>query len=704
LSAQLGELKLAMNTGDSLSGTITADVTHLAKKPVTAFRANLQAKLVTLLKPFLAFDPGPLTASVQAEGRHEGDLLHLAKAAATVNREGGALLAAVDLLQPIRADLKASTFAAADPAAVAARVRLGAVPLAWAEPYVAKSKLSGSFVGATLEVTMRSLEDLTLATTEPILLREITAALDGKALVQSLDVSASLSATKRKDVIAYDLRRLEIKQGATALVVLNATGQLKPGAKLAAAAKGTLETDAGALVRQPALASLTNLSRGRVTAAFDVASDDSSQAKIVLSAKSLAAKPDPRDLGDIDLSLSANLKADGSGTVSAPLTVSVGGRKSDLQFEGSFGQAADKTTAVFTGKLSSTNLVVDDLQALAGLAPSSAPGSTAAPAPAPGGRPGPTPAPAARPGAAPAPTRDTKPFWHGVNGRADVDLKRVLYGKDYTIRAIKGAASITNSRLALDNLEGNFRDKPFKLASTITFTPAQPLPYALTGLVDVSGVEVGELLRASNPKEKPMLETTVKVAAKLIGSGATLPALLERTYGTFDVSGSKGVLRALGRKGETVSTASTLLGLAGAVAGSSNTMALGRLGQELEEMQFDTFTLKVERDAALNMKFTAIEFLSPNKRLTGTGGVTYAEGKAYDQWPFQLEFKLAGKDFMAQLLNEARALSGAQDDKGYYPMAVAFPVSGTAAAVNNGLWKILAGTAARAGLESFLRR
>ena len=37
-------------------------------------------------------------------------------------------------------------------------------------------------------------------------------------------------------------------------------------------------------------------------------------------------------------------------------------------------------------------------------------------------------------------------------------------------------------------------------------------------------------------------------------------------------------------------------------------------------------------------------------------------------------------------------------------LPAATTVSGTAAKVNNGLWKILAGTAARAGLEGFLRR
>ncbi len=704
LTAELSDLQLAIAGGDSLTGTLNAEVTQLTTKPATAFRATLQAKLPTLLRPFLQFDPGPLGAAVEIAGRHEADSVQVAKASVTVTREGGALLAAIEAPQAIRADLKAATFAAANPAATAARLRLGEIPLAWAEPYVARSKLSGTLAGATVEVTMRAPEDLALSTTAPVVLRGVTAALDGKPQVQGLDLSLDLAASKKQDRLGYDVRSLEVKQGATRLARVGVTGEAVLGPKLTATAKGSLEVDAPTLLAQPALAEFATLAQGRLATAFEGSLGDTSQVKAVVTAKNLVAKAGNRALGDVDFSLTATLKPDGGGSVVLPLTVTNAGRKSDLALDGSFGKAADQTTWVFNGKAASANLVVDDLQALAVLAPAK-PAEAARPAATPAPRPS-APAPS-RPGpavAGGAPARDAAPFWQGVTGRAELDLKRVLYGTDYTIRGIRGLATITPTRLALDNLEGSFRDRPFKLGATVNFAVAQPQPYTLAGLVDVTGVEIGELLRAASPQEKPMLESTVRVAAKLTGSGGTLAGLLERTYGTFDVSGGKGVLRALGRKGETVGTASALLGLAGAIAGSANTVALGRLGQELEEMQFDTFALKVERDAALNLKFSTIEFLSPNKRLVGTGSMNYVAGAPYDQWPFQFEFRLAGKDFMAQLLNEARVLSGQQDEKGYYPMAVTFPVSGTANKVSNGLWKILAGTAARAGLEGLLRR
>ncbi|MFM8334638.1 MAG: hypothetical protein ACKODK_03685 [Opitutaceae bacterium] len=707
LTARLADLKLSMTTGDSLSGEASADVTGLGAKPAVRFAAKLQSKLVTLAKPFLAFDPGPLTVDLQTEGRHEADTLHLTQAKAAINRDGERLLSAIELLQGLRMETNSGAISTDKADAPAIRVRVGAVPLAWAEPYVAGSKITGEFAGTALEVTLRSKEDVALRTTEPVALRGVGASLDGKALVQGADLTAALSAHLRQSVLFYDISTLEVRQGETPLLNLKATGELKTAAKPPAlSAKGKLEADAGALLRQPALAGLANLGRGRVAATFEVAADKNISATAVVSARALATRTAPRELGDVDLSLTAALKETGEGSLKAPLTVTAGGRKSDLLLDGSFGRAADKKTLTFNGRLTSANLVVDDLQAFSALAPA---GETA-PASGPN-RPAATPAPGGRnapaapvPGKPAGPARDTKPFWSGVAGRAEVDLKRVLYGKDYTIRAIKGAATITESRLSLDGLEGSFRDKPFKLATAITFNAVQPQPYSLTGLVDVTGIDVGELLRAAAPQEKPMLETTVKVAAKLAGNGTDVGNLLERTYGSFEVTGSKGVLRALGRKGETVSTATALIGLAGALAGGGQRVAaaaggVSQLGRELEEMKFDGLTVKVERDAALNLNVNTIEFLSPTTRLTGKGRVTHVAGKGFEQWPLQFEFRLAGKGYLQQLLNEARVLSGQQDDKGYAVMGDAFTVGGTASGVTTNLWQIIA----RAGLGGLLR-
>ncbi|HUR57282.1 MAG TPA: hypothetical protein VM029_06210, partial [Opitutaceae bacterium] len=367
--AELADLKFSMPAGDAISGSVSADVTDLARTPAIAFTTQLQAKLVAAHKPYLPVDTGPLSITSHVQGRMAGDILQLAKLAATVNRDGGAMLAVVDLQQPITANLKAGTFTVPKPDATVARAKLGQVPLAWAEPFVAKSKFAGALAGATLDFSCRSVDDLTVNTFEPVLLRGIGATLDGKPMLQSVDVSANLTATKRKDVVAYEVRRLELKQGEMLLAGLAATGEANLGKKLTLAAKGNLEADAAALMNQPVLASFATLSRGKITTAFEVNLADAIQAKAVLAARGLVAKQNNQPLGDLEVSLNANLKADGSGTLVAPLTLTNGNRRSDIALDGVFGKTADQKSFLFNGKIASSQLFVDDFQPLAGVAP-----------------------------------------------------------------------------------------------------------------------------------------------------------------------------------------------------------------------------------------------------------------------------------------------------------------------------------------------
>ncbi|MBI5690361.1 MAG: hypothetical protein HZC55_09700 [Verrucomicrobia bacterium] len=706
LRAQLSDLQLAMATGDSISGTVNADVSNLGTKPATAFTARLQANLATLHKPFLAFDPGALAATVEAEGRHEGNTLQLAKAAATVQGPDRALLAAVELLQALRVELKAGTITPASPTTPAARVRLGEIPLAWAQPYVAQSKLGGSLAGLNLEVSLRSLEDLTATTVDPLQVRNISASIAGQPLLQAVDLSAAFSATKRKDVVAYELRRLEVKQGTSTLLSTSATGEARLGGTTQVSAKGSLEADVAGLMAQPALTPYATLNRGKLTTAFEAAIGDTTQAKATLAAKDLVAKQDNRPLGEIEASITASLKADGSGSGKASLVVTNSGRKSDALFEGTVGKASDKTTVLFTGKLASANLIVDDLQALAALAPASQPAKPAPTSPSSTTvvrAPRPATAPAGGPNAVAGAKRDTQPFWKGANGKVEVDLKRIIYGKDYTISNVRGTAVITDQKLSLDGLEGRFKDNPFKLAGGVTYAAQLPQPYALAASADVQNFDVGEFLRATNPNEKPALETKATLSARLNGNGGTAADLAKNAFGKFEVTGTKGVMNLLARKGQASAVANLAsIGLAvlGASRGSDTTVAIAELTRMLDRVEFDNLKLQIERGADLAFKLSSVEVMSPVLRLTGTGGVASKSTEDLQNAPMNIVLQLGAKGELAQVLNRVGQLVNKQDEKGYYLMSRTFNIGGTPGKPDNSaLWKLLL----EAGIGAFAR-
>lgn len=687
ITAELGDLMVSMPDGDSASGKITADITNVDTTPKIAFTTELKATLINALKPYLPAPMGTLTLVSSSAGQLEGDILQITRATTTVTRDQGVLLSSLELQQAVRADLKATTFTVPNPTATAVRMQLGEIPLAWAESFVEKSKLGGVLGGGVFEISMRSADDLTVTTVEPVTLRGVSATIDGQALAQNLDLSANLTATKRGETVVYDVRRIEVKQGETTLAGLNAAGQATLGAKMTVSAKGSLEANVAALMTQPALAEFATLSRGQVTANFEATMAETTQAKATLSARNLVAKQENRSLGDLEITLDAAMKADGSGSVVMPLTLTNAQRKSDLNVTATFGKAANRETFLFAGKVVSAQLVVDDFEPLAALAPASDPKK---------------PAPTTKPG------RDEKPFWTGVNGKLDLDLKRVVYGKDYVISNVLGGATITDNRLALNGLEGRVNENPIKLAAAVDFASQKPQPYALVGTANVTNLRVGEFLRAANPNEKPAIETAVTVVADLKGNGTNITDLAKNVYGRFDVTGSDGVLRALGRKGQVATGLSAALGIAGALTGSATTSAIGELTATFAELKFDSFKMQVERGADLALKLTSIEFKSPLMRTTGSGTLANRPGVAMQDQPMQIQLQFGAKGGLEHLLGRANALGEQADPEGYRLMQRNFTVGGTPSNPDSSaLWSILLREAATRGapaLQDLLNR
>jgi hypothetical protein len=712
LRASLNELAVTAATGDTVTGHFTADITHLTQAPTIAFTTDTQARFVALLKPYLKADVGPMTIATKSQGSITGQRLHFTSSDTRVLREGNQLIASIELAQPLTVDLQSNAITSDKPGAETLRLTLGSVPLAWAEGLVPDSKFGGQITGGVVSITVRAIDDLTANTTQPILLRGVTIAKAMQPQVQNVDIAADFVATKAGQSLKYEVRRLDGRQGDATLFALSVKGTATLGAKPAITAQGTVAADLGALVQQPALASSASLARGNLDGTFQANVADTIQANGRLTARNLVAKQNNQPLGEAELTLTAAVQPDGSSVLKVPFTLTNGSRRSDLLIDGRLGRAGN--TVTFNGSVTSNLLVVDDLKPLAALAPSSAstPSAVNAPPTVPVVSSKGAPPPPAASGSVPdgntqstTGARDARPFWAAFGGKVDLDLKRITYGADYVVSAVHGSADVTPAQLALTSLEGNFKDQPFKVAATIVFDDKLAQPYTLTGTADVQNFDIGAVLQAANPNQKPQLETKVTVDAKLNGKGSTLGNLAQNTYGTFDVNGSKGVLRALGNKtGTAINRGSTALGIIGAVTGHDTATAVAELTQKLAELPFDQVTMHVERGADLNLKVSRIEFLSPDTRVVGTGEIRNQPGVAIQNQPMQFNVQLSGKEGMAFLLNRLKVLNGRQDEQGYYVMEKTFTIGGTPANADaSDLYKYLASLGIRMGSEGLLK-
>jgi hypothetical protein len=282
-----------------------------------------------------------------------------------------------------------------------------------------------------------------------------------------------------------------------------------------------------------------------------------------------------------------------------------------------------------------------------------------------------------------------------------VDIKRLLYGKDYVINGVRGTAVITDTKLSLDGLEGRFKENPFKIAGGLTFAAQQPKPYSLNASADVQNLDIGEILQAANPNEKPALETKATLTARLNGSGGNVLDLGKNAFGKFELTGSQGVMRYLARKGQAgaaVNIASFGLAVLGAARGSDTTVAIAELARALNEVNFDSVKVQIERAADLSFKLTSLEFISPVLRLTGSGSVASKQLEDVQNAPMDITLELGAKGELGYLLQRVNMLSANKDPKGYQLMSRNFTIGGTPAKPDSSsLWKIL-GEAAIGGL------
>jgi hypothetical protein len=725
--ASLDKLSISTPDGDTVSGSLGADVAMPAAgstaKPVTSFTAELKGKLVTLVKPYLPPEVGPLTLAVSAKGKHDGASVQLAALSTKIDREGGVLLGSVEALQPLTIDLAKLQPSVPNATAPALRVKWGTIPLAWAQSYVEKSKLSGDLTAGAIEVAMLGVDALSVRALEPIALRGMNVAMDGQEFLRGADFSTDLSATWKGGAVTADMKRLELRQGAKSVLTASFAIEATPGKKpetawstgLQAKGRGQLDADFSVLAEQPALAAQLPLTKGTVSIKFDGTKAGGTQGKASVSIKNLVGRQGTAPLGSMEITAEANLDATNSGTIRNQLVVTKDNRRSDLLLDGKVGFKPGEKS--FDGKITSEQIFVDDMQAFAVLA-EPAPGSpaaTAATAPAPAPRPAASATPASRPGtttaatARPAvPKKDTEAVWNGFAGHVELNAKSIKQGTTVTVKDLHGVVTIAHDRLAADGLSFELNGNSFKASSIITFEAKQERPYSLVGFFDVPKFDVGEYFRRADPSQPPMAETIITIASKFNGTAATLPEFADRVMGQFDLKGSKGVLRALNKQVAKVDTGakivSGLAGLAGAflknekdqalankVAG--NAAGLAELAEKLKDMPFDSIAIQADRGADAAIVIRHVEILSPELRLTANGRVDTKPGVEIAESPLSLQAQLAGKGTIAVALDKVGMLAGKKDDKDYYLTHTPFTMGGTVGKTTNNFWTIVGNSA-----------
>ncbi len=370
----------------------------------------------------------------------------------------------------------------------------------------------------------------------------------------------------------------------------------------------------------------------------------------------------------------ARQEADGRGRAAVPLTLEMGGRRSELKLEGDWSLAGAAKEA--TARVSGNTVHLRDLAGFAALLPQ---------AEAPAAAPTETAATKSKPAAA-AP-KDAQAFWSAFTGRATIDVQRLVLESE-EITGLQASVVCDPQKLALERFAARARNASLEASLGVTFDAARAAPYSLEGSCAFPGFDLGAWMRAANPGEEPAIETVLDVNAKLAGQGTNLDTLLAGLRGEFVLQGGPGVLRIKDRRVETASALGGLvLGLLSRDKQQKPAVVAGsQLLEELREFRFERIDVSLLRAEDLNLQFRTIDVRSAEKRLSGSGTARHVARGSIADYPLQLELRLGGKENFGVLLDKAGLLGGAKDEFGYLTMREAFSVTGTVGEPN---WKAM---------------
>jgi hypothetical protein len=270
--------------------------------------------------------------------------------------------------------------------------------------------------------------------------------------------------------------------------------------------------------------------------------------------------------------------------------------------------------------------------------------------------------------------RDTRPVWgERVTGRARLDIGQVQLPR-YAVRNIRGTVEVDPSRFALTTAEAELLGSVLAMTGGLDFDAAADRPYELSFETSFTDLDLGALFRAVDPEAPPTLEGVFEVRSEASGRGRNLADLGLGSLGSVRLTGRDGVFRGLaGQFGLAQSGA----GVIGFLTFSKQLKAVSRLLGELEELEFDTFSLELARETPRRFAISELKVVSPLAVIDGSGGVEVEPGEPLATSSLDASFDMATRGDLTILFDGLGLLGDGEDERGYRPLTRPVTVGGT---------------------------
>lgn len=269
--------------------------------------------------------------------------------------------------------------------------------------------------------------------------------------------------------------------------------------------------------------------------------------------------------------------------------------------------------------------------------------------------------------------RGSGPFWEGLRGYFDLDMRVVRFAP-YQIENLRGRLDVSDRSLALSQLSGEMFAGRFGGKLRIDYDPKNPVgDHTLDGSFEVERLDSAKALQTAFPKEKSSLGALIDLHSTVHSLGNAPQELLDRAEGKFEVEGKQGVVRLHVPKQDALATAAVF---GGTILLSPELRALGRLLKKLSELPIDRLRIAGQRTTDGEIDLTEFRMESPEVRLVAHGRIPAAEEEPLLKRPLELSVDLGAKDDVAVILRGMRLVKWRAGPDGYRQLKREFKLGG----------------------------
>lgn len=560
-------------------------------------------------------------------------------------------------------------------------INLQNFPIALVEPFIPESlnfkadKLTGfTKIERSHKRIMnnKEVEGLSFKMDEPINLTHVYFSAGDQAYLSGVHLSFFAEGFLSEDYIEAKWQDLLIAQTSlTKLPIISSTGTIKVLDENVQFIELEADVDLPQLLAQPSINQKSNLNTGLLRIYAQTSPQESRAFKANLQLKNIELIRPAKHIDTITMACQGTISKDNTIEFMSPLSINGPSGTSDLKISGLVKQLESNKS--FDIQVEGSRIELNDVLLLGKLMETE--GTPAASSPS---KPSSTQTPSPVATKKRNTTRDSRPFWYGIQGELQLNVQTIAYAQ-FTVDQLFAKAKVTNKAIDIEKLNGSLLDAPFDFSGNIIFNEKDDKPYTLKSKASLQDLNMGLFLVQSEFAKEPPIDGIFSVATNAYSNASNLDTLLEVMQGDFQLQGRNGKLYTYSSASDTVKVGTQVVRVAGAIFGSQ-VKELDFLSQVVDffkEIPFYQVNIQAKRGADLNIDIYRFLLEGPEVYLTGMGQVTYQENVPISNQPLDMTTRIDAKGKAASLINSLGLLKNDINKQGYY-IGPEFHVKGTA--------------------------